>query len=991
MKKPGFRGSRTVRVFLSSTFRDFMEERDLLVRKVFPELRRRCKDRFVELLEVDLRWGITAQQAESGQVLPICLSEIDKCRPFFIGLLGERYGWVPLKEDYDEALLKVQPWLNEHRGGKSVTELEILHGVLNNPAMAGRALFYFRDRSWSKSLGADGIPEGDDLGEKCLNDLKDRIRRSSFPVVENYESPARVADRILEDLWALVDREYPLSEVPSGDDFIDWAHEDFAKSRLVAHVPRPEVLSNFDKALAQSNVVIAIGHAGSGKSSLLADWLQSRCSGQRRNTWYHAIGSAPESAEAQAILRRMLKWLIGLGYCDPSAIADERTYIRHVSAGLIYADKAGASMTLVIDALDQLTERSIDWLPATFPSSTKVLISCQPNIYEEDLSDRAWQKITVPALSPAEIKMVTRSYLARFRKSLSAHDEQKILSSRGVSNPLFLRVLLDELRQVATHENLAKLVADYTSDDKLEALFYKVLDRLETDFGTERVSGLFGLLWASRSGLSESELQRLLRRNSDEHILPRAYMAPLLGAVDDFLTPKTGRLSIFHATLTKVAATRYGEPDALGLHARLAALFAEMSDDHPRRLSEEAFHLQQCALLGCKASATKLRGRLLDYGYSFDKIAAGYLEDCLHDFERAATFDQKVYSEWARFLRYRIGQLRQPQPATSHELHLQMALEDGEDSAVTHSCWDWIRRGNRSYTTAAAWPSLFANPDPYEALYRHPLCPAPKDLRGHGSWIIGWLVLQGGDAVSYSRDPFIVVWSLSSERPLRKIVGFEQGTLAAIEDSKGRVWFWGLGGKTKVWNPSTDAEEELTFPATLEAAVIAPSGDLILWDIEGRIFGCSPEESTARILFEFRSPVVTLNLDGAQMIVRTTEGFFLADTSTGKLTPTSEAAIKKSKPSRVGTGISAGLSTALAAARALQSSTSSGMLVDYPQNSVAMLVTSSGRTISWHSRSAARVVWSCPKADLHLLATLTMLVPIRIYENAKEDHDKTKS
>ena len=50
--------SRTVRVFLSSTFRDFAEERDLLVRKIFPELRRRCRERQVELVDVDLRWGI---------------------------------------------------------------------------------------------------------------------------------------------------------------------------------------------------------------------------------------------------------------------------------------------------------------------------------------------------------------------------------------------------------------------------------------------------------------------------------------------------------------------------------------------------------------------------------------------------------------------------------------------------------------------------------------------------------------------------------------------------------------------------------------------------------------------------------------------------------------------------------------------------------------------------------------------------------------------
>ena len=57
--------SRTIRLFLSSTFRDFGEERDLLVRQVFPALRARHKDRFVELVEVDLRRGITVEQAET--------------------------------------------------------------------------------------------------------------------------------------------------------------------------------------------------------------------------------------------------------------------------------------------------------------------------------------------------------------------------------------------------------------------------------------------------------------------------------------------------------------------------------------------------------------------------------------------------------------------------------------------------------------------------------------------------------------------------------------------------------------------------------------------------------------------------------------------------------------------------------------------------------------------------------------------------------------
>ena len=36
--------NRTIRFFLSSTFRDFGEERDLLIKRVFPALRARLKD-----------------------------------------------------------------------------------------------------------------------------------------------------------------------------------------------------------------------------------------------------------------------------------------------------------------------------------------------------------------------------------------------------------------------------------------------------------------------------------------------------------------------------------------------------------------------------------------------------------------------------------------------------------------------------------------------------------------------------------------------------------------------------------------------------------------------------------------------------------------------------------------------------------------------------------------------------------------------------------
>ena len=78
---PAATASRVIRVFLSSTFRDFMQERDLLVKQVFPKLRRKARERGVELVEVDLRWGITEEESRQGKVLPICLAEINRCRP----------------------------------------------------------------------------------------------------------------------------------------------------------------------------------------------------------------------------------------------------------------------------------------------------------------------------------------------------------------------------------------------------------------------------------------------------------------------------------------------------------------------------------------------------------------------------------------------------------------------------------------------------------------------------------------------------------------------------------------------------------------------------------------------------------------------------------------------------------------------------------------------------------------------------------------------
>src|SRR5262249_44675035 len=87
-------------VFLTSTFRDMHAERDHLGNHVFPELQERLRERRHHLEFVDLRWGgvtvtATDETHKELQVLKVCLAEVERARPFFVALIGDRYGWVP--------------------------------------------------------------------------------------------------------------------------------------------------------------------------------------------------------------------------------------------------------------------------------------------------------------------------------------------------------------------------------------------------------------------------------------------------------------------------------------------------------------------------------------------------------------------------------------------------------------------------------------------------------------------------------------------------------------------------------------------------------------------------------------------------------------------------------------------------------------------------------------------------------------------------------
>ena len=370
---------RTVRVFISSTFKDMQAEREELVKRVFPQLRKLCEERGVGWTEVDLRWGVTEEEAQRGEVLPICLAEIDRCRPYFIGLLGERYGWMP--REIPTELVEEQPWLAEHRG-QSVTELEILHGVLRDPAMANRACFYLRDPSYVDGVPADqrgDFVEADPEARAKLAALKERIRSSGL-AVRDYPDPQALGGLVLRDLTVAINQEFPPEEAPDPLQREALEHEAFAQSRTGVYIGRPEYFDRLDAHAASAEDgpgLVVLGESGSGKSALLANWATAyREEHPQDVVLMHFIGASPYGADWAAMLRRILgelKRRFGI----EQEIPDQPDALRAAFANWLHMTTAraaqspsaesGRKIVLIVDALNQLEDRDgapdLVWLP----------------------------------------------------------------------------------------------------------------------------------------------------------------------------------------------------------------------------------------------------------------------------------------------------------------------------------------------------------------------------------------------------------------------------------------------------------------------------------------------------------------------------------------------------------------------------------------------------------------------------------------------------
>lgn len=166
------------------------KERDYLIRRTFPKLREIALNYGATITELDLRWGITDEESKLGQVLQICLEEVDNSIPFFIGIVGNRYGWIPTSNDITEESVKTFPEVSSYiENEMSITEMEMEYGALGRKDEIN-AIFFISEEEPSKELSGENF--------RKLISLRKKIEENGRYPVFTYKTPEDIGN-VIED------------------------------------------------------------------------------------------------------------------------------------------------------------------------------------------------------------------------------------------------------------------------------------------------------------------------------------------------------------------------------------------------------------------------------------------------------------------------------------------------------------------------------------------------------------------------------------------------------------------------------------------------------------------------------------------------------------------------------------------------------------------------------------------------------------------------
>ena len=507
-----------IRVFLSSTFADMEHERSYFNEVLAPKLGRICSDRGVSFFNVDLRWGITEEDQISGQVLPICLGEIDKCRPYFIGIIGNRYG--SLMETVSENISASIPWL-EGKEGISITELEMLYAVLDHekedPAI--NSAFYLRSDRLSRELYPDLVSEnGTSLGK--LEKLKSVIRADSGVLCSDYDTIEEFGEKVMRDLLFWLDENFPES-----GDIGEIRREWYNGEKLRGHIEDSSMNSFLDAYIQSSNRSLLIyGDGARGKTAALTAWepkeakkiLINCASDEAYSDWLAVVSRIftelceflPEESE------KRLREIVNVINKDrngrmPGSLAREK--FRSTVLVCLRAIEPKCRVAIVINDLNILSDetgRLLSWLPADGGEMINFICTTNDGEMVETADVIGWNVKEMPLFTRERARELVNNSLRVYGKNLTSSQFEALMSSTAASYPGQLRFVISFLLNHGRFNNLDKLSSDISSIEKVHGIYRYVYDYLTAPLSDREASAaldVLGFLRASDIALSESD------------------------------------------------------------------------------------------------------------------------------------------------------------------------------------------------------------------------------------------------------------------------------------------------------------------------------------------------------------------------------------------------------------------------------------------------------------------------------------------------------
>ncbi len=682
------------------------------------------------------------------------------------------------------------------------------------------------------------------------------------------EDESAFAQRVLEHFTRVITAQLDGLEGMSTLEAEQQAQQQFRDDRCRHFAGREETLAAIDTYLNSddSRVMALIGSGGSGKSALMAQ--VTKRVGQRPGLLvYRFIGATPASTLIDSVLHSITEELAS-ALQDAESIPTQREELVKYLAGLLGRATPEQPITIVVDALDQLTEadaRQLDWLPEELPANAKFIVSALPEL--EAALDKT-QQIGVPLLSDEAGEVILKAWLSDVGRTLQPEQHAAVIKSFAANGlPLYLKLAFEQARHWGSTESPSGLPAD------IDGMIGAMLDALEKDHTPSRilesaevvtaplVQTALGLLQAARYGLAENELldvvsadeaffnayKQTTHHELSEARLPIAVWSRLYLDLAAYLVEREAQdvvvLGFFHRQVGDVIGQRYGsESDGQRSHAQLATYFGGQEnflDDarkqpNGRRLGE----LPHQQLHSAQWQA--LEATLTDFDLLMATCQAGMQAQLVSDYHEAWQRLQTAgYTElrlWEAFLRERAHILaRGNEEWGAHKILLQLAVEHADDSPVTKAAEAWLEGGNCDWLwLRSAWREKEASP-----------CPCLRVFEGHKGRVRGTLLFDDNKAVSWGKST-LRIWDLRTGECEAVLQGHSSLIWGASSLSDGRVLSWSWDNTLRIWDLTTgectavlEGHTDKVIGATvLDTEQIlswSRDGTLRLWDGKGTV------------------------------------------------------------------------------------------------------------------------------------------------------------